>query len=80
MPDPVKAFLVAFVVEAFAAGYTLAVTRGRWQVAILCSFLVAWISAHLTAVWIDNRSLMDPTIMGETFGSLPAILLSMRKK
>jgi hypothetical protein len=68
-------FVVAFVAECCAAGYTLAVARNNLKVAVLASLAVGMVNWMIVLIVIDNHALMLPSIAGETIGT--AVVMRM---
>lgn len=72
-------FVVAFCAELCAAGYTLALARGRVKWAVLCSGLIALLNAGIFIGIVDQHALLIPSVLGEVCGTAAMMRLTIKR-
>ncbi len=76
--DYLLVFIVAFIVELCATGYTLSVAKGNYDKAILFSVLLTLLNTGVFFFAIDNRVLLAPSALGEILGTVTMLRFGAR--
>jgi hypothetical protein len=77
--DILIVFIVAFIAELCAAGYTIALARGNAAVAVVASLLIGIINWGIVLFVIDNHTLVLPSVLGEVVGTAVAMRVARGK-
>ena len=75
----IAVFLGAFVAELCAAGYTIALTRGKVGVAVFCTALLTLLSTGVLLGIVDNHNLIAPSVTGEVVGTVIAMRIAGKR-
>lgn len=79
LPNLIIMFLVSFLVECSAAGYTIALTRGRVNLAIILSVLndvLGWLV--VLYVVYNDLGLLPAAIVGNALGTALTMKIARR--
>ncbi len=79
MLNSILLFIIAFVSEMSAVGYTLAVGRNKQLMAAVFSGVIALLNAGVLLSIVSDHTLLAPSILGEIAGTVAMLRLTNRR-